>query len=160
MSAQTASFRITGLSPGPFQHLFGLPEEELAARGIRRYTADGNPGFPDRIEMREATAGETVLLLNHCCQPAETPYRATHAIYVREGASERYDRAGEVPDIMRQRLLSLRGFSAEGMILDADVVEGREIEGVIARLFANPAIAYIHAHNAKRGCYAGRIDRA
>jgi hypothetical protein len=30
----------------------------------------------------------------------------------------------------------------------------------IERLFANPEAAYIHAHYAKRGCYAARIDRA
>jgi Protein of unknown function (DUF1203) len=46
------------------------------------------------------------------------------------------------------------------MMLDADVVDGRQIEGVIARFFQSPQIAYIHAHNAKRGCYSGRIDRA
>lgn len=154
------NFRITGLSPEPFRHLFGLSEEDLARQGVLRFVSDGKSGLPDRIEMREAAAGETVLLLNHVCQPAETPYRATHAIYVREGASETYDRVNEVPDVMRQRLLSLRAYDERGMILDADVVEGREIEPVIARLFANPKVSYIHAHNAKRGCYSGRIDRA
>ncbi len=154
------SFRITGLSPEPFQPLFGLPEDELRARGIRRFVATGEPGFPDRIEMREARAGETVLLLNHMSQPAHSPYRATHAIYVREGASDRYDRVGEVPDIMRMRLLSLRAFDAEGMMVDGDVVDGSDIERVIARMLGDPRTDYIHAHNAKRGCYAGRIDRA
>jgi Protein of unknown function (DUF1203) len=46
------------------------------------------------------------------------------------------------------------------MMLDADVVSGPDIETLIARLFKNPQLAYIHAHNAKRGCYSGRIDRA
>src|SRR3712207_4004242 len=72
------SFRITGLSPDPFKPLFGLSDEDLAKHGARRYVADKKPGYPDRIEMREAELGETVLLLNHVCQPAETPYRATH----------------------------------------------------------------------------------
>jgi len=153
-------FRITGLSPEPFRPLFGLPDAELAARGVLRYAVDASPGFPDRIEMREARPGETVLLLNHVCQPAPSPYRATHAIYVREGAEAAYDRTGEIPEVMRSRLLSLRAYDDAGMMLDADIVEGREAEPVIARLFANPAVSYLHAHNAKRGCYAGRIDRA
>ncbi|WP_413988720.1 DUF1203 domain-containing protein [Labrys okinawensis] len=153
------SFRITGLSPEPFRELFGLDDAELARRGARRIVADAKPGFPDRIEMRDAEPGETLLLLNHVCQPAATPYHASHAIFVREGAEVPYDRVDEVPEVMRGRMLSLRAFDAEGMMVDADLTEGREIESLIARLFANPEVAYIHAHNAKRGCYSGRIDR-
>jgi hypothetical protein len=46
------------------------------------------------------------------------------------------------------------------MMVDADVVDGAAVEPLIARLFANVDVSYIHAHNAKRGCYSGRIDRA
>jgi hypothetical protein len=61
---------------------------------------------------------------------------------------------------MRGRLLSLRAFDADGMMIDADVVEGARMEPVVARFLAQPQVAYIHVHNAKRGCYSGRIDRA
>ena len=154
------SFRIKGLSPEPFAPLFGLPEVELAARGIIRYQVDKSPGFPDRVEMRDAAPGETVLLLNHICQPASTPYCARHAIFVREGATRTYDEVDVVPDVLRRRLLSLRGYDSSGMMLDADVVEGVDAEPTILRLFGNAAISYIHAHNAKRGCYAGLILRS
>jgi hypothetical protein len=154
------SFRITGLSAEPFRHLYGLSDQDLARHGVMRYIADKKPGFPDRIEVRDASVGENLLLLNHVCQPANTPYRATHAIFVREGAEDTYDRVDEVPEVMRMRLLSLRAYDAEGMMLDAEVVDGSEIEAVISRFFLSPHVAYIHAHNAKRGCYSGRIDRA
>jgi Protein of unknown function (DUF1203) len=154
------SFRVTGLPAEPFRSLYGLSDQELARRSVKRYIADKKPGFPDRIEMRDAEIGEALLLLNHVCQPANTPYRATHAIFVREGAENTYDRVGEIPQVMRTRLLSLRAYDAEGMMLDADVVEGKEVESVIARFFRSPHVAYIHAHNAKRGCYSGRIERA
>ncbi|WP_119271107.1 DUF1203 domain-containing protein [Taklimakanibacter deserti] len=154
------AFRISGLSPEPFRHLYGLSDAELAKHGVKRYVVDTPTGYPDRIEMRDASPGETVLLLNHVCQPADTPYRASHAIFVREGAEETYTQVDEVPDVIRLRLMSLRAFDKDGMMLDADIVEGKEIEGVIQRFFANPDVDYIHAHNAKRGCYAGRIDRA
>jgi hypothetical protein len=153
------TFRVTGLSPEPFRHLYGLSEAELAEQGVIRFLADVTSGFPDRIEMRHAAPGETVLLLNHVCQPAPTPYRATHAIYVREGAERAYDRVSEIPEVMRMRFLSLRGYDAAGMMVEADVVDGEKVEALIDRLFADPAVAYIHAHNAKRGCYSGRIDR-
>lgn len=154
------AFRITGLSPEPFRHLFGLSEEALAEQGVVRRVVGADSGFPDRIEMREGRPGEVFLLLNHICQPADSPYRATHAIYVRDGAEETYDQVDRVPDVMRRRLLSLRGFDAHGMIVDADVAPGTEVEALIERLFANPKVAYIHAHNARQGCYSGRIDRA
>lgn len=153
-------FRIKGLSPEPFRHLYGLSDEELATEGVKRYVADNKPGFPDRVEMRDGEPGETFLLINHVCQPANTPYRATHAIFVREGAEQTFDQIDEVPEVMRVRLLSLRAYDEEDMMVDADVVDGMEIESLIERLFSNPKVAYIHAHNAKRGCFSGQIDRA
>ncbi|HEY3776846.1 MAG TPA: DUF1203 domain-containing protein [Rhizomicrobium sp.] len=154
------NYRITGLSPEPFRHLFGLSESELSTHNAKRCIADEKPGFPCRIEMRDADPGESLLLLNHVSQPADTPYRASHAIFVLEGATKAFDDVNRVPEVMRSRLLSLRAFDAEGMMLDADVVEGASTEPLIERLFSNPAVSYIHAHNARRGCYAGRIDRA
>jgi hypothetical protein len=153
-------FRISGLSAEPFRPLYGLCDRELQRRGVQRVVADCHPGFPDRIEMRDADIGQRLLLLNHICQPADTPYRASHAIFVREGAEQAYDRIDQVPQVMRMRLLSLRAYDAGGMMLDADVVDGSGVEAIIARFFGNSAVAYIHAHNAKRGCYSGRIDRA
>lgn len=153
-------FRISGLSPLPFQLLYGLPEAELKKLGVIRYLVDAKPGYPDRITMEDAEPGQTVLLLNHVCQSADTPYRASHAIFIREGAMQAYDAVDQVPDSLRIRLLSLRAYDAQGMMLDADVVEGTAIETVIARLFDDPAVRYLHVHNARRGCYAGRIDRA
>jgi hypothetical protein len=153
------SFRITGLSPEPFRRLYGLDDAALAAHGAKRYVVDETPGFPDRVEMRDLDPGERAILVNFTHQDAGTPYRSSHAIFVREGATERYDRTNEIPSAMRGRTLSLRAFDADGMMVDAGLTEGDAIEALIERLFANPAVAYIHAHNATRGCYSGRIDR-
>jgi hypothetical protein len=152
------NFTVSGLSPEPFKPLYGLSADELKQRLARRVVVDG-PGFPERIEMRDAEPGETLLLVNYEHQSADSPYRSSHAVYVREGATETWS-GDHLPEVMRKRLLSLRGFSADGSMVDADVVEGREAEALIERLFADPAIAYIHAHYAKPGCYAARIDRA
>jgi hypothetical protein len=154
------AFRITGLSPEPFRHLFGLPDAALAAHGAQRWTAKPGSGLPDRIEVRDALPGETLLLVNFEHQPAATPYRAAHAIFVREGATRAYDRVDEIPDAMRSRMLSLRAFDRAHLMVDAALVDGRDAEAAIARLFAQPAVEYIQAHYATRGCYAARIDRA
>jgi Protein of unknown function (DUF1203) len=152
-------FRITGLSAEPFRHLYGLTDSELKHRGIVRRLADATTSYTDRIEMRDAQPGETVLLLNHVCQPADTPYRASHAIYILEGAEKTYVGVDEIPEVMLAYPQSLRAFDEAGMLVEADLAMGDEVKLAIERLFANPRTAYIHAHNAKQGCYAGRIDR-
>ena len=152
------NFTVHGLSPEPFQPLYGLSDDELAARRARRVVVDGT-GFPERIEMRDAQAGETLLLVNFEHQSADTPYRASHAVYVREGATETWS-GDRLPEVLRKRLLSLRAFSADGSMVDADVIEGREAEQLIERLLGDERVAYIHAHYARPGCYAARIDRA
>jgi hypothetical protein len=153
------SFRITGLDPTPFLELFDLDDQTLAARAIQRCVADSKPGFPDRIELRDAEPGERLLLLNYTHQPAPTPYRASHAIFVREGARKAYDRIGEVPESLRSRVISLRAFDADHLMVDADLTDGRELEGLIERFFTNPKVRYLQAHFARRGCYAARIER-
>jgi hypothetical protein len=150
---------MLGLDAAPFRPLFGLPDKELATRGVLRVVVEAPNVAPDRIELRDAEVGESVLLLNHQYLDVATPYRGSHAIYIREGATRRYDKVNEVPQAVRSRLMSLRGFDQEGMMVDADVVEGVRIEDLIERLFADPHVAFIQAHHARRGCYAARIER-
>jgi Protein of unknown function (DUF1203) len=145
------NYRITGLSPAPFRHLYGLSDTDLARHGAKRYTAHESPGFPDRIELRDAKVGETLILLNHEHQPAASPYKSRHAIFVLEGAEQTFDRLNEVPGVMRVpgRLLSFRGFDRDHMMIEADVITCVDVEATIARFFANSQIDYIHVHNAK-----------
>ena len=67
------AYRIEGLDPAEFAPLFGLGEEELEARGIVRMTVTDKPSFPCRITLEDREIGETVLLLNHVSQGADTP---------------------------------------------------------------------------------------
>ncbi len=158
-STETAmNFRISGLPAEPFQHLFALSDEELKRHGAVRRVAE-NSGYPCRISLTDAAAGDEVILVNYEHQAADTPYRARHAVYVRKG-ERRFDKVGEIPDQLRKRLLSVRAFDESGMMVDADVVEGRLLESLIGRFFANDAVAYLHLHYARPGCYAARVDRA
>ena len=154
------TFKITGLDPQPFRRFYGQTDRELSTHGVLRYRATAKSKYPDRIEMREAKPGETLLLLNHTSQPANTPYHARHAIFVREGADKTYCKTDEIPEVMRTRLLSLRGFDENGMMHEGDVARGDGLIPIIRRFFKNPDVAYIHVHNAGHGCYSGRIDRA
>lgn len=152
------SFRITGLPADKFQPLFAMSDDELKRRGALRLTADG-PGYPCRISLTDAAPGDELILLHYEHQDADTPFRASHAIYVRPG-EERYEAVSEIPPQLRKRLLSIRAFDARGMMLEADVADGNAVEPVIARMFGNGAVAYLHLHYARQGCYAARVDRA
>lgn len=155
------TYSITGLPVEPFRPLFGLPDEELAKLNVVRMTADAPVGFPCRVLLEDARPGDTLLLLNHEYQPAETPYQGRHAIFVNERATGPRTFVDEVPDVLTVRkAMSVRAFDAAGMMLDADVVPGAEVEALILHLLENPQAAYLHAHNAGRGCFAARIDRS
>jgi hypothetical protein len=154
------SFRIRALPAGPFAPLFALADDELRAHRAVRCVVDRVPGFPCRVSLRDAALGETVLLVHHEHQPADTPYRAGHAIYVREGAAEARPEVDEIPEVLRTRLLSVRAFDAAHMLVAADVVDGPALAPSIERFFADARVAYLHLHNAKPGCYAARVDRS
>ncbi|MGE7136608.1 DUF1203 domain-containing protein [Luteibacter sp. NPDC031894] len=154
------SFRITGLDPKPFLSLYGLDDAALKARGVVRMQASDDTGYPERVELRNASCGESLLLLNYLHQPADTPYRSSHAIFVREGATVPYDACDEVPEPLRARTISLRGFDRKHYIADALVVNGEQLADAIERLFATESVSYLHAHYAGYGCYAARVDRA
>jgi hypothetical protein len=152
-------FRITGLPTDRFRHLFGLDDAALARHRALRRTCDEKPGFPCRVSLADAEPGEPVLLLNYEHLPVDSPYRASHAIYVREREQPAYDEVNAIPPALLPRLLAVRGFDAAGMMIAAEVVEGRELHPLVERFLANPDVAYLHAHFARRGCFAARIDR-
>jgi len=153
------TYRITGLDPEPFRPLFAFPDEELERRGMRRMTVTDN-GFPCRVSLVDRPVGEQVILLNHVSHDIANPYRASHAIFVTEGEDQAADYLDEVPPVFEKRILSLRGFDADGMMADALLAQPGEADEGIRKLFANPAIQTIHAHNATRGCFSAKIERA
>lgn len=155
-------FRIAGLKMAQFAQLFALSEAELARLGAVRQTAmhTGNSRFPCRVSLRYAREGESLLLLNYEHLPVGGPYRSRYAIYVRENAVEAQLAADEIPEVMQNRPLSLRAFSAGGMLLDADLAQGDAVGPALERLLRDEAADYVHAHNARYGCFVARIDRA
>lgn len=123
-------------------------------------TADGRPSFPCRIQLDDAKAGETLLLVNHVSHEGNNPYRASHAIFVSESATEAAVYEDEIPPALARRILSLRAFDKDGMMTDAALVQPGEADAAVRRLLADQRIDHIDVHNATRGCFAARIERA
>jgi uncharacterized protein DUF1203 len=153
------SFRVLGLSPDQFRPLFALPDDQLHPLGARRVFAD-DPRMPCRVSMEHAGLGEELLLLNFQHQPANTPYRACHAIYVRKLAEQAFDAVDIVPEVLSSRLLAVRAFDVQHMMIDAEVCEGTQAAEMFERFLDNPLTSYLQVHNARRGCYAARVERA
>lgn len=154
------TYRITGLSPKTFETLIGQDDEALAAQGAVRVTATSKPGYPCRISLEDAELGETLILLNHVSHDVATPYRSSYAVYVREAAQSVGDYVDAVPPVFEGRPLGLRGFDADGMLKTGALALPGQADAKIREVFANPDIAYIHAHNAAHGCFAAKVDRA
>jgi len=152
------TFHITGLDPAPFAHLHAMSDEQLASGGAERVRITQRHVAPCRISLDDAEIGESVILLNYTHQGADTPYHQQGPIFIRE-TNARFDASGSIPPALARRTLSLRGFNADHMMIEADLTEGAEAAALIERFFANPAVAYIHAHYARRGCFAALITR-
>jgi hypothetical protein len=152
-------FQISPLPLDQFEPLFALSDAQLRATGAKRYIADRTPGFPCRVSLEDAAPGESLVLVRFTHQPADSPYRASGPIFVREGARPAALPINEVPEQLRVRLLSVRAYDAGGMMLDADVADGKDLESLVERLFNTPEVHDLHVHFARPGCYACRIDR-
>lgn len=153
------TYAIHGLDPAQFAPLFALSDAELSDRRATRVTAAADRGFPCRVSLRDAAEGDELILLHYTSHAVDTPYRSAYAIFVRKDA-EPARFVDCLPPVFEGRPLGLRGFDVEGVLRDARLALPGEAEARIIDLLANPAIAYIHAHNAAHGCFAAKVERS
>ena len=154
------SFQIHALPPDQFEPLFTLSNRELAKIRATKMVVDSKPGYPCRVSLADAEIGETVILVNFKHQSGESPYQATHAIFVREHAEQAFPNVGAVPESLETRLISIRAFDDKHYMVGADVIEGSRLVVLIPAMLQDPGVAYLHLHNAKPGCFAARVTRA
>ncbi|KAA2285268.1 DUF1203 domain-containing protein [Arenimonas fontis] len=152
--------RIRGLSPEPFRALLDAPRDRPPAPRAVWRTVNAMPGFPCRISLADAEPGETVLLTNYLHQPADTPFQASHAIYLRPGAA-RWDSLDELPPVFLNRpTLALRAFDRKGWLRGAVLTANTDLLDTARELLSEPKVAYLHAHYPALGCYAAWVGRA
>ena len=122
--------------------------------------ADSPRGYPCRVCLEDAQMGEELLLFSYSPFEHPAPYRNVGPIFVHAHSCTPYRREGVVPELMRGRLLALRSYDASDHMVECDLVEGAALESMVSRFFTNADAAYIHAHNARAGCFMCRIERA
>ncbi len=153
------TFQIRALPKTPFEDLFALSDAELGKRNILRVTASSEPGYPCRVSLQDAKIGEELILLNYQHLDGSTPYAASHAIYVRKNAKQAHVMADRVPEVLSRRLLSVRGFNRQNLMVEADVINGQDLAEKLEELLSNAEIDFFHIHNAKQGCFAAKATR-
>jgi hypothetical protein len=136
-----------------------MRDGELAAAGACRVVADADRGFPCRIRLADAKAGESLILLNYVSHDVPGPFRTAYAIYVGEQAVAPPSFVDDLPEQIADRALALRAFAEDGLIVTAKLVGPHEADMAIRLLFADRRVAYIMAHFASYGCLAARIER-
>lgn len=156
----STSFRIEALSKEIFQPFLDLSEEQLATHKASWLTVDSDPGYPCRVSLEDAKVGEKVLALSFLHHDVSSPYRASGPIFVRENAVTANLEIGEIPTMLRHRLLSIRTYDSSHYMIGAQIVQGTDLEAVIVDQFDNDAVEYIHVHNANPGCFNCAVRRA
>ena len=154
------TFQFHALNYSQFAHLFEMSDAELSEHGASRSIVDAFPGTPCRISLEDAQIGESVILVNYEHMAKDSPFRSSHAIFVRPDATTVHPQIGSVPELLRHRVLSIRAFDSAGMMKNADLVDGKEAEITIEQMFEDPEIEELHVHYAKPGCFAARVSRA
>jgi Protein of unknown function (DUF1203) len=153
------NFQIKALPYNQFAHLFLANEVELKNIGAIKMIVDEFPGFPCRVSLQDAAIGEEVILLPYQHHKTTSPYQAMGPIFIRKNISEVTLAVKEIPTMLLHRLLSLRCYNKNEMMINATVVEGKIVSETLHELFTNKEIAYIHVHNAKPGCYNCVVER-
>jgi hypothetical protein len=150
--------------------IIAIPER--FAEDVRRTRRDGHRtdltptlvteahSSPCRVCLQDAHVGESVLLCAYSPFERVGPYYSLGPVFVHAHRCVPYAPSDGVTDALARRLLSLRGYDAEGRMRVADVVEGRDLEARAASLLAeDAAITVLHVHHARAGCFACRIER-
>ncbi|KAL4874234.1 hypothetical protein BJY04DRAFT_225248 [Aspergillus karnatakaensis] len=123
-----------------------------------RKTVDQESSYPCRRCLHDGKTGEEILLISYNPFLGSSPYTGPGPIFVHRECT-RYECDGSVPEQQARRLLSVRAYDPEHMMVDMGVVQGRELKGKVVEIFTNDKVEYIHIHYAGAGCFAVRVDR-
>jgi hypothetical protein len=152
-------FRLVGLAREPFAPLFEMSESSSprarSAASSPTTTRLPLPDQPGRCRARRGIAAAPVLPpAGRFAIPGSGP------IFIRNGARQRIGDRSEVAAVrFREADLGARLRRAR-LHRRCRVCAGTEAAASIRRMFENPGVRYIHLHNAKRGCFSCRVERA
>jgi hypothetical protein len=133
-------------------------EPDSRAQVGRQVIADGP--YPCRRCLSNADMGDHLQLLPYDPFTVESPYAGEGPIFVHaDGCQPSHLAPGELPEQVHGRVLSVRSYDQDAMMLAAEVVPGEQLGECATRLLEQPA-AFLHVHFAGPGCFAFRVEAA
>ncbi len=153
------NFIIKPIKKSTFAEYLNQSQEQLAKVNAKWLIADSRPGYPCRVSLKEAEVGERVLLVPYKYHNVKSPYQASGPIFIRENAETAELNINEIPEILAERLLSVRAYNIESLMIHAETVQGADLEDVIRNQFLNSSITYLQIHNANPGCFNCNVYR-
>ena len=153
---KSSKFRIV-----PLATEIAATAQRVAASGAPDHAvvvADSPHAFPCRHCLRNAQPGEQMILFPFAAIPTGHPYSESGPIFVHAEPCERYRTANEYPADFRTGRV-MRVYNSDYDMIDAEVVNGGEVEAVIEKLLRKPETAFVDARSVTRGCYTFRIQR-
>ena len=153
-------FRFVALEIEKFLSLMVLSDVELESHHAKWMTVDEEPGYPCRVSLEDAKIGERVLFMPYWHHDVKSAYRAMGTVLVRENAKTTKLEVNNVPKMLLHRVLSLKAYDSNNMMVDHDIGMGPELEYKLKDQFHNPKVEYIHLHYASPGCFCSVVNRA
>ncbi|RPH55922.1 DUF1203 domain-containing protein [bacterium] len=85
-------------------------------------------------------------------------YPSPGPVFIHREGCARYEEEG-FPEGIRHLPLTLEAYGRGRWLVARERVAGGDVDGPVERLFAHPAVEYIHVRNTEAGCYIARIER-
>ena len=85
-------------------------------------------------------------------------YPSPGPVFIHRHACETWSGDGFPPEL-RPLPLMLEGYGAGRWLVAREPVRDGRVEDAADRLFAHPAVSYVHVRNAEAGCYVARLER-
>src|SRR5437899_13086884 len=153
---KTSMFQVVPLPTEVGERARGAAQAGAADHTV--VISDSPAAYPCRHCLHFAKPGERVILFPYTSIPAGHPYSEIGPIFVHAEPCKRYSATCEYPADLRNGRV-LRAYDVNYNMIDAEVVNGREPEEVIEKLFQNRKTAFVDARSVSRGCFTFRIQR-
>jgi hypothetical protein len=154
------AFCVTAIPADTLRRIRAAGQDDFGNELVPVVSKEG--GDPMRCCLKRSEPGDRVCLIAYRPFSRPGPYAESGPVFIHADACAGYADAGSYPPGYRDwPAMVFRPYHYDGTIAyDAiQMGDAATAEALIASMFADPAIAFIHTRNVYAGCYMFRISR-